>query len=104
MTPPLSFFQTRILVTHGINYLPQCDLIFVMNGGKISEVGSYAELIDADGAFAEFIRTYSGVGDEDNEEEGVPSTCVHMHLLMYVDCREPPSSNEEPLKLSKEHL
>lgn len=69
------YFQTRILVTHGINYLPQCDLIFVMSGGSISEVGSYAELIDADGAFAEFIRTYSGV--DANEEDDVPSMCVH---------------------------
>ena len=62
-------------MTHGINYLPQCDLIFVMSGGSISEVGSYAELIDADGAFAEFIRTYSGV--DANEEDDVPSMCVH---------------------------
>ena len=62
-------------MTHGITYLPQCDQIFVMSGGRISEVGSYAELIDADGAFAEFIRTYSGVGEEENEEEDddVPS-------------------------------
>ena len=62
------FSQTRILVTHGINYLPQCDKIVVMNGARISEVGSYGELIDADGAFAEFIRVYSGVGEEDGEE------------------------------------
>ena len=62
--------QTRILVTHGITYLHQCDQIFVMIDGRISEVGSYAELIDADGAFAEFIRTYSAVGED---EEGDPS-------------------------------
>ncbi|CAI8057972.1 Multidrug resistance-associated protein 1, partial [Geodia barretti] len=60
--------KTRILVTHGINYLPQCDQIVVMNGGRISEIGSYGELIDADGAFAEFIRVYSGVGEEDGED------------------------------------
>ena len=38
-----------------------------MSGGRISEVGSYAELIDADGAFAEFIRTYSGVGEDEDD-------------------------------------
>ena len=73
------FSQTRILVTHGINYLPQCDQIIVMNGGRISEVGSYAELIDANGAFAEFIRVYSGVGEEEDGEESEeddPSTCI----------------------------
>ena len=55
-------------MTHGINYLSQCDQIVVMNGGRISEVGSYGELIDANGAFAEFIRVYSGLGEEDGEE------------------------------------
>ena len=58
--------QTRILVTHGIGFLPQCDHVVVMVDGKITEVGSYTELIDNNGAFAEFLRTYSNV--EENEE------------------------------------
>jgi len=37
-----------------------------MVDGKITEVGSYTELIDNNGAFAEFLRTYSNV--EENEE------------------------------------
>ena len=37
-----------------------------MNDGKITEVGSYTELIDNNGAFAEFLRTYTNV--EENEE------------------------------------
>ena len=83
---PFSFSQTRILVTHGINYLSQCDQIVVMSGGRISEVGSYNELIDADGAFAEFIRVYSGVGEE--EEEGAPSEscCRCGHDILLVGC------------------
>uniref|UniRef100_G3TRW4 Multidrug resistance-associated protein 1 n=1 Tax=Loxodonta africana TaxID=9785 RepID=G3TRW4_LOXAF len=44
--------KTRILVTHGISYLPQVDVIIVMSGGKISEMGSYQELLARDGAFA----------------------------------------------------
>ena len=73
--PRDSIPQTRILVTHGITYLPQCTQIVVMIGGKISEVGSYAALIDAEGAFAEFIRQYSGVGEEEGEgsEDDGPS-------------------------------
>ena len=52
------WFQTRILVTHGITYLPKVDKIIVLDKGTISEVGTYNELISFDGAFAEFIRTY----------------------------------------------
>ena len=37
-----------------------------MNDGKITEAGSYTELIDNNGAFAEFLRTYTNV--EENEE------------------------------------
>ena len=33
--------KTRVLVTHGISYLPSVDNIFVMDGGEISESGQY---------------------------------------------------------------
>lgn len=33
--------KTRLLVTHGISFLPQMDDIFVMKGGDISESGTY---------------------------------------------------------------
>ena len=51
-------FQTRILVTHGVTFLPQCDMIVVMKDGRVSEAGSYDDLLEGDGAFAEFIKTY----------------------------------------------
>lgn len=60
--------QTRLLVTHGISYLPQMDVIIVMSGGKISEMGSYQELLARDGAFAEFLRTYASA----EQEQGQP--------------------------------
>nr|XP_015857887.1 multidrug resistance-associated protein 1 isoform X3 [Peromyscus maniculatus bairdii] len=64
--------KTRILVTHGISYLPQVDVIIVMSGGKISEMGSYQELLDRDGAFAEFLRTYaSAEQDLASEDDSV---------------------------------
>jgi len=37
-----------------------------MKDGAIREVGTYAELIGNNGAFAEFMRTYASV--EDNNE------------------------------------
>lgn len=56
----VSCVQTRVLVTHGLSYLPQVDLILVMVDGEVTEMGSYQQLLDKDGSFAEFIRTYAG--------------------------------------------
>ena len=35
---------TRLLITHQRQYLPACDLILVMAGGRIVDRGTYAEL------------------------------------------------------------
>uniref|UniRef100_A0AAY4DYG6 ATP-binding cassette, sub-family C (CFTR/MRP), member 3 n=1 Tax=Denticeps clupeoides TaxID=299321 RepID=A0AAY4DYG6_9TELE len=51
--------KTRILVTHGISFLPQVDNIMVMVDGCVSEMGSYQDLLNQNGAFAEFLRNYS---------------------------------------------
>ena len=82
--------QTRVLVTHGLAYLPQCDVIVTMENGKISEIGAYAELIDNNGAFAEFVRTYASM--EDSDEEGEAGICVYCYkvptMLLYVQCNK----------------
>lgn len=60
--------QTRVLVTHGLSYLPQVDLILVMVEGEVTEMGSYQQLMATEGAFAEFLRTYAAVDHTDNGE------------------------------------
>ncbi|KFV85701.1 Multidrug resistance-associated protein 6, partial [Struthio camelus australis] len=50
--------KTRVLVTHTINILPQVDSIVVLVDGTISEVGSYQELLQRNGAFAEFLHSH----------------------------------------------
>uniref|UniRef100_A0A1Q3FS39 ABC-type glutathione-S-conjugate transporter n=2 Tax=Culex tarsalis TaxID=7177 RepID=A0A1Q3FS39_CULTA len=47
--------KTRLLVTHGVTYLPFTDKIYVLKNGKIDESGSYQELLDKKGVFAEFL-------------------------------------------------
>ena len=47
--------KTRVLVTHGITYLPEVDNIVVMKDGEISENGTYKELLEKRGAFADFL-------------------------------------------------
>lgn len=50
--------QTRILVTHGLAYLKYMDNIVVLKDGKISETGTFKELLKSGGAFAEFLETF----------------------------------------------
>lgn len=79
MTNKLHVFhcaQTRVLVTHGLSFLPQTDLILVMVEGQITEVGSYQQLMAEEGAFAEFLRTYATV---DQTEDG-----GEQHFLLWV--------------------
>ena len=74
----LCIMQTRILVTHGIGFLPQCDVIVVMSNGVISEVGTYSELIDANEAFAQFLQTYqSTIHQAEEKDDG---KCMYTYL------------------------
>ncbi|XP_056606838.1 multidrug resistance-associated protein 1 [Triplophysa dalaica] len=51
--------KTRVLVTHGMSFLPQADLILVLVDGEITERGSYKELLNRNGAFADFIHMFA---------------------------------------------
>ncbi|XP_029207815.1 multidrug resistance-associated protein 1-like [Acropora millepora] len=79
--------KTRVLVTHGISFLPQVDQIIVLQDGRISEVGSYEELVKNQGAFAEFLSTYATdqqtkLGDRETDaEEGNLSPGFSMEKL-----------------------
>ncbi|XP_063235793.1 multidrug resistance-associated protein 1-like isoform X1 [Bacillus rossius redtenbacheri] len=55
--------KTRVLVTHGITFLPEVDLIVVLKDGEISERGTYKELLEKKGAFADFLIQHLGEGD-----------------------------------------
>ena len=46
---------TRIVIAHRLSTIRQCDRIIVLDKGKIVEDGSYDELIEKDGFFAELV-------------------------------------------------
>ena len=59
-----------MLVTHGVTHLPKADQIIVIKDGRISEIGTYSDLLNHQGAFAELMATYlSNNQNEDEEEE-----------------------------------
>lgn len=46
---------TRIVIAHRLSTIQQCDRIIVLNQGKIAEDGTYEELIQRGGFFAELV-------------------------------------------------
>ncbi|XP_021067908.1 canalicular multispecific organic anion transporter 2 [Mus pahari] len=72
--------KTRVLVTHGISFLPQTDFIIVLAGGQVSEMGHYSALLQHDGSFANFLRNYApDEGQEDHE--ALQNANEEVHLL-----------------------
>uniref|UniRef100_A0A8C1NLS6 Multidrug resistance-associated protein 1 n=1 Tax=Cyprinus carpio TaxID=7962 RepID=A0A8C1NLS6_CYPCA len=81
--------RTRVLVTHGLSFLPQADLILVMVDGEITEMGSYTELLGRQGAFAEFLRTYASTEQEEVEESvGGEAGVTGMDMEKHEACRK----------------
>ncbi|XP_050728277.1 multidrug resistance-associated protein 1-like isoform X2 [Eriocheir sinensis] len=60
--------KTRLLVTHGLTYLPKMDRIVVLKDKKISEQGTYKELLQKKGPFQEFLLQYLTSYSEDLED------------------------------------
>ncbi|KAJ3109757.1 hypothetical protein HK100_003232, partial [Physocladia obscura] len=59
--------KTRLLVTHQLHFVPQCDIIITMKSGRIFEYGTYSELMAADGEFSKLMVSYGGVNSDDSD-------------------------------------
>uniref|UniRef100_A0A672NT23 ABC-type glutathione-S-conjugate transporter n=1 Tax=Sinocyclocheilus grahami TaxID=75366 RepID=A0A672NT23_SINGR len=81
--------KTRVLVTHGMSFLPQADLILVLVDGEISERGSYQELLNRNGAFADFIHTFASSErkecfSEASQRGNITVVCVKSNCCLNV--------------------
>uniref|UniRef100_A0A8C8HMP8 ATP-binding cassette, sub-family C (CFTR/MRP), member 2 n=1 Tax=Oncorhynchus tshawytscha TaxID=74940 RepID=A0A8C8HMP8_ONCTS len=74
--------KTRILVTHGVSFLPYVDEIIVLKEGCVSEVGSYQSLKDSKGAFSEFLDTYAK--DEGKKHTG-ECVCITGFVFVFLN-------------------
>ncbi|XP_066289095.1 multidrug resistance-associated protein 1-like [Branchiostoma lanceolatum] len=61
--------KTRVLVTHGTSFLPQCDQVIVLQGGRVWLRGDYSSLMEQSREFAEYIRTYSNTAGGQSDSE-----------------------------------
>ncbi|KAL8290351.1 hypothetical protein RQP46_002609 [Phenoliferia psychrophenolica] len=62
--------KTRVLVTHALHFLPSVDYIICIEAGKITQQGTYVDLMaDTTGAFSELVRDFGGGAQEKKEKD-----------------------------------
>ncbi|KOB77962.1 ATP-binding cassette sub-family C member 1 [Operophtera brumata] len=61
--------KTRVWVTHNVSYLSQTDLVVVLKDGEMSEAGTYQQLLEKKGAFAEFLLHHLSDAERTSPEE-----------------------------------
>ncbi|KAJ7678473.1 ABC protein [Mycena rosella] len=74
--------KTVILVTHALYFLSQCDYIYTLEGGRVSEHGTYQELLDKKGEFARLDKEFGGGGDGESAEDLVTITTTVEELKL----------------------
>ena len=62
-----------MLVTHGVQWLPEADVILILREGRVLEAGSYDQLVARSGPFARYLRnclTQQGPSRDPADREG----------------------------------
>lgn len=62
--------QVRILVTHDVRLLSQCNKIIFMNNGSIDEVGNYSELLERNESFSVILKKYRSTDRSYEKNQG----------------------------------
>ncbi|KAG7314076.1 hypothetical protein KOW79_022572 [Hemibagrus wyckioides] len=87
--------KTRILITHGISFLPHVDEIVVLVDGVVSEVGSYNSLRASKGAFSEFLDTYAKEENKSNAQKDSASDIEEVDIIPESHDPQPDSPAED---------
>ncbi|TFK28166.1 ABC protein [Coprinopsis marcescibilis] len=74
--------KTVILVTHALHFLSFCDYIYTLDGGAITEQGTYRELLDANGEFARLDKEFGG-----NDPGAMTAKRSHIEVLEEVQTK-----------------
>ncbi|KAJ1083483.1 hypothetical protein NDU88_003642 [Pleurodeles waltl] len=67
--------KTVVLVTHQLQYLEFCDMVILLENGRISEKGTHKELMDANQRYTNLIQKFKTHSEEVNDystEHGTP--------------------------------
>lgn len=63
--------KTRVLVTNRLDILSKVDNIIVLKNGRISEMGSYQNLMDSEKEFSKLVKHFSSMSDETQDKGDV---------------------------------
>jgi ABC-type multidrug transport system ATPase subunit len=61
--------QTVLLVTHALHFVPRTDYIYTLVNGRVSEEGTYEDLIKKEGPFFQLMKEFGGEGANIDEGE-----------------------------------
>ncbi|XP_022253201.1 multidrug resistance-associated protein 1-like [Limulus polyphemus] len=94
--------KTRLLVTHGLSFLPKTDFIIVMKDGLVVESGTYKDLLERNGIFAEvhlqYLQEKSKQGLEESEIEELEELVAKIGFTEIESQLHRPDSDKEDLK------
>ena len=75
--------KTRLFVTNSLSFLPQVDQILMIENGTICQNGTYDELKDKDGPFANFIKLYLMNNEANKESLGISIELKRIFYSIY---------------------
>ncbi|KAI9340247.1 P-loop containing nucleoside triphosphate hydrolase protein [Obelidium mucronatum] len=97
--------KTRLLVTHQLHFVPQCDYILTMKEGRIAEFGTFNELMRRNGDFADLMNSYGGIPTTSELDLAAQTKAVAQTGAGHSSSTEvnptPISTNTVPLSSSK---
>jgi ATP-binding cassette subfamily C (CFTR/MRP) protein 1 len=60
--------KSVLLVTHALHFVPQTDYIYTIENGRVSEEGTYEDLVSKDGHFSKLMKEFGGEGAEEGDD------------------------------------
>ena len=94
-------------MTNSLNFLPNSDEIVLIDNGSIVDSGSYEKLVNKNGPFSDFIKTYlesKGSNDLDDEEEQISESKNEKYLKQHkikIDTKLDISETEQLIQKEK---
>jgi hypothetical protein len=73
--------RTTLIIAHRLSTLQDCDKICVLEEGRVQEMGSHAELLQANGRYAKWIRMQQIAQQDGERSQGEQNPGFHARWL-----------------------